>query len=123
GQVIVYQGSDPSDANAWALVGVYEIPPPIGYRCLSKIAGDLGILTIAGVLPLSKAMVIDRAAIQNVAISQNINTTMMTAAREHGDNFGWSLTVYPKNNMFIVNVPLAEGGETHQYVMNTRHGA
>jgi hypothetical protein len=123
GQVIVYQGSDPSDANAWSLVGVYEIPPPIGYRCLAKIAGDLGILTIAGVLPLSKAMVIDRAAVQNIAISQNINTTLMKSAQDYGDNYGWGLTVYPKNNMFIVNVPLAEGGETHQYVMNTRHGA
>jgi hypothetical protein len=123
GQAIVFQGSDPSDASAWSHVGTYDIPPPIGYRCLAKIAGDLGILTISGVLPLSKSMVIDRAAVSNVALTANINTSMLRAARDYGANYGWGLTVYPKNSMFIVNVPLAEGGVAHQYVMNTRHGA
>lgn len=123
GQAIVYQGTDPSDANAWSLSGVFEIPPPIGHRCLVKVAGDLGILTIAGVYPLAKSMVVDRAAVANIAISQNINTTMTASAREYAPNFGWQLCVYPKSNMFIVNVPISEGGTSHQYVMNTRHGA
>jgi hypothetical protein len=123
GQAIVYQGSDPSDTNAWALVGVYNIPPPIGRRCLSKIAGDLGILTISGVLPLSKAMVIDRAAVTNVALTNRINTTMTLSARSYGNNWGWQTIVYPRANMFIVNIPIGEGGESHQYVMNTLHGA
>lgn len=123
GQVIVYQGSDPSDANAWALVGVYHVAPPIGYRCLVKIAGDLGILTMSGLLPLSKAMVVDRAAIDNIALTSRINNTMTTSARNYGDNLGWGLCVYPRSNMCIVNVPLLEDGDAHQYVMNTLHGA
>lgn len=123
GQAIVFQGADPSDPNAWSMVGVYNVPPPIGYRCMQKIAGDLGILTIAGVLPLSKAMVVDRAAVANVALTGNINTTMTEAARDYAANFGWEIITYPRNNMFIVNVPIQQGGESHQYVMNTRHGA
>jgi hypothetical protein len=123
GQAIVFQGSDPSDAAVWSHVGTYEIAPPIGYRCLAKMAGDLGILTISGVLPLSKAMVIDRAAVSNIALTANIDTTMQRAARDYGTNFGWGLCVYPKNSMFVVNVPLAEAGEAEQYIMNTRHGA
>jgi hypothetical protein len=123
GQVIVYQGADPSDSNAWALVGVYDIPPPIGRRCLTKIAGDLGILTTSGLLPLSKAMVIDRAAVENVALTNRINNTFTNAAREYGSNFGWQACVYPRANMCIVNIPLVDGGASHQYVMNTLHGA
>lgn len=123
GQAIVYQGNDPADANQWSLVGVYDVPPPIGRRCLQKIAGDLGILTIAGVLPLSKAMVVDKAAVDNIALTTNIDTTMTSAAREYAANFGWQIVTYPRNNMFIVNIPLQESGETHQYVMNTRNGA
>ena len=123
GQAIVYQGSDPSDSNAWALVGVYDIPPPLGRRCLSKIAGDLGILTTSGLLPLSKAMVVDKAAVANVALTNRINNTFTNAARQYSGNFGWQACVYPRSNMCIVNVPLVEAGASHQYVMNTLHGA
>ena len=123
GQVIVYQGSDPSDVNAWALVGVYNIAPPIGYRCLVKIAGDLGILTTSGLLPLSKAMVVDRASLDNVALTGRIQNTFTGAHKDYGDNNGWTVCVYPKGNMCIVNVPVDEDTTSHQYVMNTLHGA
>lgn len=123
GQALVYQGTDPSDANAWSLVGVYDVPPPIGYRCLHKIAGDLGILTISGVLPLAKAMVVDKSAIANVALTTNINSTMTESARSFVANYGWQIITYPRANMFIVNVPVSDGNTYHQYVMNTRHGA
>ena len=33
GAVVVYQGSDPGDANNWALVGTYQIGKPMGRRC------------------------------------------------------------------------------------------
>lgn len=33
GKVVVYQGSDPGDANNWALVGTYQIGKPLGRRC------------------------------------------------------------------------------------------
>jgi hypothetical protein len=123
GQVIVYQGSDPSDANSWALVGVYNVAPPIGYRCMVKIAGDLGILTTSGVLPLSRAMVVDRASLDNVALTNRIQNTVTQSARDYGSKNGWSLCVYPKSNMCIVNVPVDEDRTSHQYVMNTLHGA
>lgn len=32
GQAAVYSGTDPASANTWGLVGVYNIPKPIGYR-------------------------------------------------------------------------------------------
>jgi hypothetical protein len=40
GQVAVYQGTDPSSASTWALVGVFDVGSPIGYRCFAKVAGD-----------------------------------------------------------------------------------
>jgi hypothetical protein len=33
GKVVVYQGSDPGDANNWSLVGTYQIGKPFGRRC------------------------------------------------------------------------------------------
>ncbi len=123
GQVILFQGSDPDDTNAWAHVGTYSLPPPIGRRCLVKIAGDLGILTTSGLLPLSKAMVVDRAAVDNVALTGRINNTMTASARSYGQNDGWQAIVYPRGNMCLVNIPVTSGGTAYQYVMNTLHGA
>jgi hypothetical protein len=50
GQVAIYQGTDPSDANEWALVGVYDVAKPIGGRCLVRYGADLAILTEDGML-------------------------------------------------------------------------
>ena len=123
GQAAIYQGTDPASASTWSLVGVFDLGAPIGRRCLTKVAGDLALVNIDGVLPLSKALGVDRGAVAQVAITANINNAMNEAAREYKDNFGWELTPYPKGTMAILNVPLIEGQTQHQYVMNTLTGA
>jgi hypothetical protein len=123
GQAAVYKGTDPSDPTAWGLVGVYDMGPPLGYRCLTKVAGDLALVGIDGVLPFSIARSQDRGAEAAVAITANINTAMNTAARSYGANFGWELTPYAKGTMAILNVPVSESSVQYQYVMNTLTGA
>ena len=122
GQVIVYSGDDPSDANAWNLVGVYNLPRPIGRRCLMKVAGDLVLLTEGGVLPLSKALIRDQAT-DNIALSARIQTAFSTAAKNYGTNSGWQILQYARGNMVIVNVPVIDGILQHQYVVNVLSGA
>jgi hypothetical protein len=123
GQVAVYQGTDPASADTWALIGVFEVGTPIGYRCFTKVAGDLALINIDGVLPLSRALTMDRGAAASVAITANINNAMNEAARNYKDNFGWELIAYPKGTLAILNVPLRTGTEQHQYIMNTLSGA
>lgn len=123
GQVAVYQGTDPSSSTTWDLVGVYDVGAPIGFRCLEKVAGDLALVSIDGVLPLSRAIKFDRGAVAGVALTANINNAMNAAAVNYGANFGWRLIGYPRRAMAILNVPVTEGGTQHQYVMNTLTGA
>lgn len=123
GQVAIYQGSDPSDANQWSHVGTYDLPIPVGKRCMLKVGGDIYIITAEGVLPLAKSLVLDKAAVSNFAMTRNIAPVMNTSARRYGDNFGWQLIAYPKGTMAILNVPLDEGTQQQQYVMNTITGA
>jgi len=123
GQCAVYSGIDPSSANTWELVGVYDVGAPIGYRCFTKVAGDLALVCIDGVLPLSTGLSTDRGAAAKVAITSNINNAMNTAARSYAANFGWELLPYSKGTMAILNVPIQEGLLQHQYVMNTLTGA
>lgn len=116
GEVAVYQGTDPADASAWSLVGVYTIGTPIGRRCLVKLGGDLLIITTDGVISASQYFVTARTD-KSVAITDRIQTAMAEAVDLYGDNFGWEMTFYPGGSMLLLNVPVTE--ETEQFVMNT----
>lgn len=123
GQAAVYQGTDPSSTDTWAIVGVYDFGAPLGYRCLTKVAGDLAMVSVDGVLPFSLARGTDRGAAATIAITANINNAMNTAARQYSSNFGWELCPYPRGTAAILNVPVSEADTQHQYVMNTLTGA
>lgn len=123
GQLAVYKGTDPSSSTTWSAVGTFDLGPPIGYRCFTKVAGDVAIINIDGVLPLSKALNTDRGAAAGIAITKNINDAMNEAARSYSGLFGWELTPYPKGTMAILNVPIQEGQTQYQFVMNTLTGA
>ncbi len=123
GQAAVYMGTDPTSDATWALVGVFDIGAPIGRRCFLKVGGDVALINIDGVLPLSLALQTDRAAAAKVALTRNINNAMNTAARSYRTNFGWQMTAYAKGTMALLNVPVQEGLTQHQYVMNTLTGA
>jgi hypothetical protein len=62
GQVILYKGTDPTNANAWAMVGVFDLPPPIGRRCFMRFGADVILITSQGALPLSQALPFDPVA-------------------------------------------------------------
>jgi len=120
GQVMVYKG-DP--ATTFGLVGVFNIGAPIGRRCLKRAGADLAIICVDGVVPLSKAMIFERAAIVKVTLTDRILNAMNRAALGYGSNFGWQLESYARGTRVIVNVPVQEGLEQVQFVMNTQHGA
>lgn len=123
GQAAVYAGTDPASATTWELIGVYDVGPPIGYRCFTKVGAELMLLNLDGILPLSKGLVLDRAAQSQVTITLNINSAMNDSARLYKGNFGWEMTPYAKGTMAILNVPIQEGQTQQQYVMNTITGA
>lgn len=123
GQVAIYQGSNPAAAATWSLIGVFDMGPPIGRRCLIKIGADIAIISIDGVIPLSKALIFERSAVVKASLTERIQRVMNKSARSYKDNFGWQLIPYPRGTRAILNVPVQEGVEQEQYVMNTIHGA
>lgn len=123
GQAAIYQGSDPGDPNNWNLVGVFDLARPLGPRCMVKVGGDLYINTELGVIPLSQALKVDAAALGTVAVTTNIAPLINLAADRYKANFGWQMLSIPKKAMAIVNVPVSEGVNHKQYVMNAQTGA
>jgi len=127
GEVAVYIGTDPSSASAWALKGVYYIGKPLSRRCFVKLGGDLCLLTVRGLYPLSKALLsatVDRRS----AISDKISRAWVDYSALFGGYFGWQPVFFPEATMLLVNVPVVSDHTTdnvysYQFVMNSQTGA
>lgn len=120
GEVAVYQGTDPS--SNFALVGIFSLGKPIGYRCLKKYQGDLLIVTQDGLDTASRSLTNARTS-QRSAKTDIIIGATSNAASLYGSNFGWEVCQFSGDaSMLLLNIPVAEGLQ-EQYVMNTTTGA
>lgn len=115
GEVIVYEGTDPSDATKWALRGVWSLGPTFTRRCFTKFGGDLLLITQEGLVPLASALQSSRLD-PRVNLTDKIYGAFANATSLYSTNFGWEIQYFAKANMLIVNVPTNIGKE--QYVMN-----
>jgi hypothetical protein len=123
GQISIYQGTDPLSASNFALVGTFDLPPPIGDRCVTRVGSDVGVITLQGVLPLSSSLPFDPSADRSVAITSRIQNAMSQSANSFFANFGWQLISYPAETLLFLNIPQATNSQQFQYVMNTLTGA
>jgi hypothetical protein len=123
GDVATYLITDPTQASGISFIGRSEVGQPIGRRCVSKVGADLAVISLDGVLPLSKTLTYDKAALIGQSITKNIRQAVVAATRAGKDLFGWELTSYARNTMAILNVPISENEQQEQYVMNTITGA
>jgi hypothetical protein len=53
------------------------------------------------------------------ALSNKIQYAISASISSYGTNYGWQLMQFPRENMLILNVPIAEGSSQQQYVMST----
>jgi hypothetical protein len=116
GEVIVYNGTDPDNADTWALKGVWQIGQTFSRRCFFKWSGDLLLLTQDGLVPLSSALQSSRLD-PRVNLTDKIYYAVSQAATTYFANFGWQINYFASENMLILNIPITNG--TEQYVMHT----
>lgn len=116
GEVIVYQGDDPSTAANWSLVGNYKIGVPLNRRAVVKTDGDLLIATTADYVYMSKVLRTGQLG---------HGTKLSGAIQDQAGNkslSGWGITLHNKKNMVVSNIPQADG-TYDQHVLNALTGA
>jgi hypothetical protein len=128
GEVIVFTGSDPTSASSFSKLASFKMGFPIGTggtnvgggnKCLFPMGGDLAIMTVDGVVPISKAITLDPSAIDSSALTGPIAPTYLAAVQTVGRATpGWQIMVYPSRRMAILNVPDPVSG-VYQLVMDT----
>lgn len=123
GEVVAYEGSDPTNPDDWTKRGTYKMGRPLGYRCLVKAGGDLAVLTEDGIAAMSQVISLDRAAVAAQAITSAIGPVWRETARTRLASLDWSMTIWPQEQMTVVNVPAVAADDRQQYVANSISGA
>lgn len=120
GEVAVYQGSNPDDAQDWSLVGVYRIGRPLGSQSFIRAGGDLIIATTVGFIPLSSAVGLDFMALGTGAISSPIEEAWSDAVSRRGVG-EWQCVTWPDTGMVLIAPPISDEGV--MFVANANTGA
>jgi hypothetical protein len=123
GEVAVYEGTDPSSASTWALVGVYKVGEPLDKHASFRTGGDQALLTEDGIVSVAQALQSDRAALQATAITYPIEDAWSDAVAGRNGSYPVSATLWQKETLLLVGVPTTDGGTNVAYVANARTGA
>lgn len=106
GEVAVYEGSSPAESD-WRIVGRYDITTPLGKNAHMQAGGDLVVLTVDGMVPLSAALKKDPAALSLDAVSFKIEPEWKArvAARQ---TIPWQILKWTAKNMAILSQPVID---------------
>jgi hypothetical protein len=126
GDVVIYQGSDPTAAETFSLVGSWYVGQmPVGRRAYTQIGGDLAILSTEGVFPVSYITRGggDFLSAGGKEYSTKIRPSLGEAMKQSFTSRGWQLSTLSSQRLLLVNVPDYEFGDTTvastQFCMNT----
>lgn len=128
GQVAIY-GGEVSD-DTWLLAGVWDIGAPIGLKCGCKYGGELLLITMDGVVPMTKALQSTRVN-SNIAITDKIQQQISELISLYWELSGWQLILFPKQNQVWLITPqilttvggVVTGEAVKIFSMNTITGA
>lgn len=120
GELVVYQGSNPSSSTDWSLLGTFVVGRPLGDRPFFNAGGDLGIITQDGVISISNAVKLDRAAIVQNSLTQHISPSWSEAVSQYASFDGWEILTFAPSKMVILNIPVPNAPA--QFVMNSVTG-
>lgn len=121
GEMLLYQGTDPSSTSTWSLIGIWAFGSPMGNKCFTKYGTDVLYIAKDGLEALSQ----DRffAEVSNKGtMTDKIQWAISDATTLYASNFGWICIPFPLQNMLILNIPKGTGLQ-EQYVMNSVTGA
>lgn len=118
GEVIVYTGIDPTDASNFSEAGSWFIGNvPIGRRLAGAFGGDLYLLSIYGLLPISKLVTGQIPEIDAIELSRKISPAIQSTMAETFQTLGWEVRFVPSENAVIIATPQQVGVPFTQFVL------
>lgn len=119
GDVIIYQGSDPTSADTFGLKGCWSVGGvPAGRLVATDFGGELLIISTTGLRPLSNLVVGGSVEDQQLYATRKIGPFFNQLTSLYAHYRGWSCIIHPRDNVLMVTVPDRPGGDTSQVAMS-----
>jgi hypothetical protein len=121
GDLVVYEGTDPTDATKFANIGTWYVgQPPVGRRCFTSSGGNVYVLTQFGVIPVNQIV---QGGLDNILTS---DTGLLVQLRKLQDTLnqdfqtllntdGWEVLTIPSLALLHISRPSQSVGEHIQY--------
>ena len=99
GQVVIYEGLDPGDAQDWRLLSRIKVAPPASSRSFTQIGSDAWMLTTSGIISVGESLRQGAMALVS-KISRPILDEILRAIEEGGD---WQLHTSADSSFSVIN--------------------
>lgn len=111
GQIVCYEGLDPSDGNNWRQINRIKVAPPVSLDAFVEVGTDLWMLTGSGVVSVLSSMRESSLALVNT-ISRPVQKELVDQIAEGGS---WSMHLSADGRMVIINRVLNDIASQHIY--------
>jgi hypothetical protein len=99
GDMVIYEGLDPGDADDWRLAGRVKVAPPLGVYAFTQVGSDLWVMTSVGLVSMAQS--IARGAQAMVSqVTRPVREDILRAVEQGGD---WQLHVASDQSFVVVN--------------------
>jgi len=107
GDVVVYEGTDPSSIDTFHLVGCWYVGPlPNGRRCIEQDGYDVNILSQIGIVRVSKILESRSIAALNSEAITNLVSPLIGRLMTLYSNFeGWQVKTIAKDSLVLLGLP------------------
>jgi hypothetical protein len=129
GDLVIYEGTDPSDADNFSNVGVWYVgQPPVGRRCMTTSGGNVYLLTQYGVTPVNQIV---QGGLDNILTSdtgllvqlRKIQSLLNEDFQTLLNTDGWELLALPGLALIHIARPSESIGENIQYAFQQHQTA
>jgi hypothetical protein len=120
--LLVFTGSDPSNAASWRQEGRYNLSDPLGINAHVALGGDILIATVEGIVPMSAAITKTSGDLELAMITKNIKRTWRQEAVTRR-NMPWDMERWDEYGGMFVTFPGGTPGKYRCAAVNTGTGA
>jgi hypothetical protein len=112
GWVVIYEGTNPGDAQDWRLAGRIRIAPPVSRDAFAQVAGDLWMVTRAGVVSILESVRLGQLALSS-QLTRRVKETVDEMIARGGD---FQLHVAADGESIIFSRYSIATGDTEQVI-------
>lgn len=121
GEAAIYQGSNPSSATDWGIVGVYQTGKPMGPQAHVQVGGDIAMASDVAFVPLSEALRREYSQLGANSLSSPIEALWPEEVLRRG-GAPWHCAFWTARQMVVVGLPTVNAQPPAMLVMNSRTG-